>query len=92
MKLTDLDPRWVADGDGRRIGVSFICPHCKPSGGDYRLAVGFANPIGSGPADDGWHVHWQRAGEAFETLTLAPSIDASKSGHWHGFITNGEVT
>lgn len=26
----------------------------------------------------------------FETLTITPSLDASASGHWHGFITNGE--
>lgn len=25
-------------------------------------------------------------------LTVTPSIDASKSGHWHGFITNGECS
>jgi len=24
-------------------------------------------------------------------LTVTPSIDASASGHWHGFITAGEV-
>jgi hypothetical protein len=30
---------------------------------------------------------------AFVTdLTVRPSIDASASGHWHGFITNGEIT
>jgi Family of unknown function (DUF6527) len=34
---------------------------------------------------------WKRNGETFADLTLAPSIDASKSGHWHGFITNGEI-
>jgi hypothetical protein len=28
----------------------------------------------------------------FESLTLTPSVDASASGHWHGFITNGQVT
>lgn len=29
---------------------------------------------------------------AFVTdLTVTPSIDASASGHWHGFITNGEI-
>ena len=26
-----------------------------------------------------------------DDLTVTPSIDASASGHWHGFITNGEV-
>jgi hypothetical protein len=36
-------------------------------------------------------IHWQRAGNTFETLTLMPSIDASRAGHWHGFITGGEV-
>ena len=29
---------------------------------------------------------------AFPTdMTVTPSIDASKSGHWHGHITNGEI-
>lgn len=35
---------------------------------------------------------WQRQGETFETLTLSPSVDASASGHWHGWVRNGEVT
>ena len=28
----------------------------------------------------------------FSTITVMPSLDASKSGNWHGFIRNGEVT
>lgn len=36
-------------------------------------------------------VHWKREGDAFDTLSLTPSVDASKSGHWHGYITNGEA-
>lgn len=35
---------------------------------------------------------WHREGDSFETLTLTPSVDASHFGHWHGFITNGDVT
>ncbi len=32
-------------------------------------------------------------GEAtFENLSFTPSLDASKAGHWHGFITNGVVS
>ena len=27
----------------------------------------------------------------FDTMTVTPSIDASGSGNWHGFITNGEI-
>jgi hypothetical protein len=34
---------------------------------------------------------WTRTGTTFKTLTLTPSVDASASGHWHGFITNGVV-
>lgn len=36
-------------------------------------------------------IHWTRTGDTFETMTLVPSIDASRSGHWHGFITNGAI-
>lgn len=99
MKLTDLDPRWACDADiviggvarhyeGRQgMAVSFECPHCR----ECRLAVWFANPIdGLPPTDDATKL-WQRTGETFETLTLTPSIDASKDGHWHGFITGGDI-
>jgi hypothetical protein len=34
---------------------------------------------------------WQRTGDTFEVMTLEPSIDASKSGHWHGYLRNGNV-
>lgn len=36
-------------------------------------------------------VHWTREGDTFETLTIKPSVDASASGHWHGFVTAGEA-
>lgn len=99
MKLIDLNPRWASDaeivigGVARRfenrhgMAVSFECPCCRK----IRLAVWFANPIdGLPPTDDASHL-WNRAGETFETLTLTPSIDASDDGHWHGFITAGEI-
>lgn len=108
MKLTDLSPRWFdVPGVGTdKDGVTFLCPHCNTT----RLAVQFANPVGTTPKppmsldDKLRHVHdlgtfdvppgylWQRTGETFETLTLSPSVDASASGHWHGFVANGEVT
>ena len=84
--------------EGRRgMAVSFECPHCVArfqQTGDrrvQRLAVWFQNPVDGGPpTDDAKHL-WQRTGDTFETLTLSPSIDASSDGHWHGFITNGEI-
>lgn len=105
MRLTELDPRWLRIGDapdGWKCGVSFLCPHCR----DIRLAAWFDVPvrIGSPLTPDEasvWRrlaetrlagrVLWTRSGESFETLTLSPSIDCSPD-HWHGFITNGNVT
>lgn len=115
MKLTELEPRWFdVPGTGTdKDGVTFLCPcaFCRSNPSRAaRLAVQFANPIGTEPKpamsnqDKYRHVHelgtfdvppgflWQRAGETFETLTVYPSVDASASGHWHGYIQNGDVT
>lgn len=100
MRLADLDPRWAVDKaiviggvarvypDRDGMAISFDCPCCRKE----RLAVWFANPIdGLPPTDDAGGRLWERHGDSFENLTLAPSIDASAFGHWHGFIVNGEV-
>jgi hypothetical protein len=34
---------------------------------------------------------WSITGTDFSNLSVTPSLDASASGNWHGFITNGEV-
>lgn len=74
-----------------RLGVQFANP---VQGG---VGVLMSN------ADKRRHVHelgtfdvppgflWQRTGDTFETMTLQPSVDASKSGHWHGHITDGLI-
>ena len=98
MKLTDLDPRWCSSGgEGitdaagnpvplrEKIGLICNCPKC---GEDHPLFVPFANPFDGGPPHS--PVTWQRTGDTFETLTLAPSILRKDCG-WHGFITNGEI-
>lgn len=106
MRLVDLNPRWQK-ADECLVGVNFDCPgSCcagKPSardGWDARELAGQAKIIiavpfkiaidGTSYRDDGW----DRTGETFETLTLAPSVQAygyDRSLHWHGFIRNGEV-
>lgn len=89
MKLAELEPRWMLSHDGREgIGVSFLCPRCRTS----RIYVAFGNPIDGGPPVDAVTRWWNREGATFETLSLSPSIDASAIGHWHGYVTNGEVT
>jgi hypothetical protein len=35
---------------------------------------------------------WTKTGSTFEDITIHPSIDASSSGNWHGFITAGNIS
>jgi hypothetical protein len=97
MRLTELNPRWWASEGRHGQGITFRCPHCPPDT-VVVLGVAFANPVDGGePATDplgpndiiAVRPHWNRTGDTFETLTLTPSI--LFHGHWHGFITNGEV-
>lgn len=89
MRLTDLNPRWyAAHGRPGRIGIIFLCPHCRM----IEIPVAFENPRDGADPDSGARTRWKREGETFEALTLTPSVDASSFGHWHGFVTNGEVT
>lgn len=34
---------------------------------------------------------WTISGSDWSELTVAPSIDASASGHWHGLIKSGDL-
>lgn len=97
--LIELEPQWLyspadpdlntffhEDGPGRtRFGLWFICPVC-PSG--HRLWVAWVpNRV--------FPNRWKAQGtESFETLTITPSIDATKSEPkcFHGWITGGKVT
>jgi|CXWL01.1.fsa_nt_gi hypothetical protein len=69
------------------MGITFDCPVHKT----HRLGVMFANPIDGLPPDSSATHLWQRSGDTFETMTLEPSVDASKVGCWHGKVTNGEI-
>lgn len=99
MKLSELHPKWGVDADivigGKNVhdpnrtgmGITFDCPCCKTT----RLGVFFANPVdGKSPTDDA-ELLWTRSGTTFEDLSLSPSIDVSKHGHWHGFIRDGQI-
>lgn len=84
------------------VGLSFLCPceacKAKRTGNpdeDFHLRhfVAFANPLdGKPPLHDERH-RWQRVGDAFDVLSLTPSIlsDRAKGGcGWHGFVgSNG---
>jgi hypothetical protein len=34
---------------------------------------------------------WKRTSKLLETMSVTPSLDASKSGHWHGHIKGGAI-
>lgn len=103
MKLTELKPKWIESQwdvlNSVVFGVSFQCPHCQ----SVRLAIFFTEPFGETnkintaqwadprKSDTVEILLWNRQGETFDDLTISPSIDASKRGHWHGFIQNGTV-
>lgn len=97
MKLLDLNPKWItpnymSDMYPLYIGVKFDCPHCGK-----KLVVGFhpaINKIENQFLNDFpklQSMDWTRvSGDDFDNITLSPSVDFK--GHWHGHITNGELT
>ncbi len=98
MRLVDLEPHWYGLEDGGPIvGLTFLCPHCR----NVRIGVAFHHHgkailedqyiLARHGANDTQHIWDLQGPDDFATLTLTPSIDASQSGHWHGYITNGEI-
>lgn len=105
MKLADLDPQFVSYGgegvtdasgspipERKGIGLLFKCPCGKHDEYD-RVFVAFANPIDGGSPVLTDRPMWQRTGETFDVMTLAPSIQRNDPAgcRWHGFIRNGEI-
>lgn len=95
MKLSDLDPHWYAlEEGGPRVGLTFLCPHCRIQ----RIGVTFHHRGREAIEDAYIHARasageliWTEDGEDFNNLSLTPSVDVSAAGHWHGFVTGGEV-
>lgn len=103
MKLVDLNPRWVGAGgsditqngqpvpERHGVAITFDCPCGRRDDNDHaaRLCIEFTQPLDGGPAlrNDG-HT-WNRTGDTFETLTLAPSIQVVGGCGWHGHLQNG---
>lgn len=106
MRLTDLEPRWIHPNvfvflcphcrkdllSCKNVEMSMKDQRKlfeKEFGADWNNLVVPSNPStvwsisGSVPTDI--------RGAFITDLTVTPSIDASASGHWHGFITAGEI-
>jgi hypothetical protein len=101
VRLTELEPRWIPLLGNAQGMVMFQCPHCR----SCRLTCTFVeskvseqqDALEAAGVEDAHEVvpckrlAWGRAGAGLEDLSVTPSLDASPAGHWHGFITNGEI-
>lgn len=94
MNLTNLEPRWyVLHEGGPRIGFTFKCPHCQTKRlgvavhDSGHLIISTQEPDAFPPGCI-WNI---TGGTDFHNISLNPSVDASQVGHWHGWITNGEI-
>jgi hypothetical protein len=105
VNLTDLHPKWFGlpqaapSASDIKVGFTFDCPcsRCAENRGSTRLSVNIDPPIDPENKLVGttWvtpQPAWKRIGDSFETITLQPSVDVSSRGHWHGYITNGEIS
>jgi hypothetical protein len=104
VKLVDLDPRWLAK-DGQRVGIVFRSPtnsdwyqSCLFEKTAMRAQWALFDAAFPEREHGAELVQacerecaWTATGDTFDTLTITPSIDGSRGGLWHGFITNGAI-
>jgi len=79
------------DPNPQRLGVAFANPIDGGAQVKLGLEVHLTNVHDLRLYDVPPGFHWTRIGDTFETLSLTPSVDCSRSGHWHGHITAGEI-
>jgi tricorn protease-like protein len=98
MKLVDLSPRWLSKDvlmfkSPSGAGNWLTCKRVPMSFKDQCKLIYEDNPDLKGQVivttkDD---QAWAFSSDDLNTISITPSIDASASGNWHGFITNGQV-
>lgn len=107
MKLAELNPRWIHPNvfvfrcpHCPDSGVLLSCKNIEMSSDEQHALL--EKEFGGGACDVvpckpgfSWTITGSRPSDpaqAFaDNVSVTPSIDASASGHWHGFITNGEI-
>jgi hypothetical protein len=98
MKLTELEPEWLSPDvfifkSPSGHGDLLTCKRVPMSMRDQYELIYKENPKFKGKpvVMTVESMAWRFAGNDFETMTVTPSIDASASGNWHGFIVNGGI-
>lgn len=91
MRLSELRPELDVRNENEAY-ISFDCPHCHmlPNGGETDTTTGARVVIKIAKQSAGDRV-WTWNGETdLEKISITPSINMYD--HWHGHVTNGEVT
>ncbi|SRR5260370_31587532 len=106
MKLIELEPRWIHHNVFVFLcphcrGILLVCKNVEMSEAEEyailekEFGEDWNTLIVPARASFAWSISGSVPPEpnmAFPLdLTVTPSIDASASGHWHGFITKGEI-
>lgn len=97
MRLLDLEPRWLSE-----TLFVFRCPHCRKAWLSCKTMamsireqmIVFEQAFGddiSNCTPSKAVVVWRVSSRDFSTMSVHPSIDASPSGCWHGFIKAGKI-
>lgn len=98
MRLIELEPAWLSEDvfifrspTGNKDLLT--CKRIRMSRKDqYRLIYNDnIKYLGLPVVMTDPEVAWRFIRNDFNTLTVSPSIDASASGNWHGFIKNGMI-
>jgi hypothetical protein len=84
VRLTELHPKWAGPPDDPRSAIQFDCP-CRQGAVTQGAACTWGPVYLPLTGDDGWVC----TGDAFEFLSLTPSVHCP--GHWHGWVRNGLV-
>jgi len=82
MKLTDLNPEWRELPPGNKY-LYFDCPTCATK---HREVIAVDN---THFPDQTWHVVGTE--QAFERISITPSLQQHCNTSPHYFITNGEI-
>ena len=105
MKLTDLEPCWLTPdvfifrnptGGSDWLTCKRVAMSTRDQQrliyGDHMDPTTKTKYVGESVVLTTPECAWEFKGNDFNTLTVTPSIDASASGNWHGFIKNGQIT
>ncbi len=98
MRLIDLEPEWLSPDvfifkSPSGYGDLITCKRVPMSMKEQQELIYKKNPqyVGRTVVMTQPDMAWSFDENEFEIMTVMPSIDASASGNWHGFIQNGEI-